>query len=213
MTSTSTHGHNSGGQYDQSLLAEAPKATKQMRQEGYNPDILKKNENANRDLERGLGTGASKERLAGTSTPRPSLTPTPTPRSPPFYRTKKGVIVIVIATLVVLGAVIGGAVGGTRNRHREDEAKGAAPGIGKAGGDSGDNGIGAGSPGGPPGGGGGIAPNSTSVQDPAGAITSLLESHSPSKTTTSRIGVPTRGDNGIASVPGSIVKLVGAPPL
>ncbi|KAJ8075784.1 hypothetical protein AAF712_004658 [Marasmius tenuissimus] len=123
---SSNHGH---GAYDQSLLAAAPETTKQMRQEGYNPDILSapktsnaSNTNLNRDLESGIT--ASKERLGPNS-----ATPIP-PRRVPFYRTTKGMVIIGIAALVVIGAIVGGAVGGTRKKKNEDGDSSDAPGSG-----------------------------------------------------------------------------------
>ncbi|KAF9260978.1 hypothetical protein L218DRAFT_961875 [Marasmius fiardii PR-910] len=145
-TSTSNHGH--GGQYDQSLLAEAPTSTKQMRQEGYDPAILKApspvNRTAleNRDLESGLSTGASKERLAAVG--GSGASPTPTPRPVPFFRTKKGVAVIIVAVLVVIGVVIGGAVGGTRKKSKPNDVvsnPGATVGNGGGGGSGSGSGI------------------------------------------------------------------------
>ncbi|KAG7442071.1 uncharacterized protein BT62DRAFT_922889 [Guyanagaster necrorhizus] len=99
--------------YDQALLAEAPAATKAQLQEGYNPDILRPNRtppvlsDTEPDPESQSGPPTSKEHLplsAGSSSPL---------RRIPFWRTRKGIIIIVIAVIVVIGAVVGGAVGGT----------------------------------------------------------------------------------------------------
>ncbi|RDB18140.1 hypothetical protein Hypma_000616 [Hypsizygus marmoreus] len=104
------------GHYDQTLLAEAPAATRKQLQEGYTTDLLDPNlgkvtppPSASRaDPERGL---AAKEY---------PHEPHAAPAAVPFWRTTKGKIIIAIAALVVVGAVIGGAVGGTRKKKNPD---------------------------------------------------------------------------------------------
>ncbi|GLB44290.1 hypothetical protein LshimejAT787_1602200 [Lyophyllum shimeji] len=99
------------GHYDQNLLAAAPAATKAQLQEGYTTDLLNPDHGKATpppstpapDLERGL---VNKEYLSPA-------------RAPPFWRTRKGIIIIAVAAVVVLAAVIGGAVGGTRNKHKD----------------------------------------------------------------------------------------------
>ncbi|KAF9522603.1 hypothetical protein CPB83DRAFT_899482 [Crepidotus variabilis] len=107
----SSHGHAA---YDENLLAAAPVATKAQLQSGYTTDLLDSKANTQRvpssrrtdDLESGH---AYVDKTATSSSP--SHTPVAAPI--PFYRTKKGRIIIAIGALLVLAAIIGGAVGGT----------------------------------------------------------------------------------------------------
>lgn len=100
--------------YDASLLASAPKATREMVQEGYNPYILdaqtqarsKSSQIAPAAVENGENSQPpSKEAHLNTRT---------TPKLP-FYRTRTGIIIISLVALAILAAIIGGAVGGTRH--------------------------------------------------------------------------------------------------
>ncbi|KAK0218971.1 hypothetical protein IW262DRAFT_1483336 [Armillaria fumosa] len=99
--------------YDEALLAEAPAATRTQLQEGYNPDILRPNRtppvrnDTDPDPESQSGPPTSKEHLPLSAESSPPL------RRILFWRTRKGIIIIVIAVIVVIGAVVGGAVGGT----------------------------------------------------------------------------------------------------
>ncbi|KAK0200489.1 hypothetical protein DFS33DRAFT_161819 [Desarmillaria ectypa] len=113
--------------YDQALLAEAPAATKAQLQEGYNPDILRPNRTSpvrsdtDPDPESQSGPPTSKEHLPLSAGSSPPL------RRIPFWRTRKGIIIIVIAVIVVIGAVVGGAVGGTvgkSSNNNNNAAKG-----------------------------------------------------------------------------------------
>jgi len=95
-------------EYDANLLASAPKATKEQLQSGYTTDLLKPKPKSRRtrDLEAGQVDQKNTE-----SSPAPSkIAPVP------FYRSRKGIIVISIVVIVVLGAVIGGAVGATQGK-------------------------------------------------------------------------------------------------
>ncbi|TFK37309.1 hypothetical protein BDQ12DRAFT_685651 [Crucibulum laeve] len=95
----------SAGTYDESLLASAPAATSAQLQNGYNVDLLspgKATPPVTRDTEAAY---ASKEHVHHLATPQ---------RRTPFWRTTKGIIIMVIAALVVIGAVVGGAVGGSK---------------------------------------------------------------------------------------------------
>lgn len=82
-------------------------------QEGYNPEILNTSKTrvatpaaaaAASDPELGRPT---KERYAQQTNARPA-----------FWRTTKGIIIIVVAIVVILAAVIGGAVGGTVGKKK-----------------------------------------------------------------------------------------------
>ncbi|KAF8904913.1 hypothetical protein CPB85DRAFT_952558 [Mucidula mucida] len=107
----STNGH-----YDQALLAEAQAPTKAQLQEGYNADILRPNRTPVRNDTSSSGprsTPASKEHL-----PIPVTQP---PTKQPFWRTRKGMIIIAIVALVIIGAVVGGAVGGTVGKKSNND--------------------------------------------------------------------------------------------
>jgi hypothetical protein len=112
---SSGHGHPT---YDENLLAAAPAATKQQLQSGYTTDLL--NEKAGQvpprkveDVEAGRvqPDKAAKYTSNGTTTPLPTYV---APPAVPFYRTKKGIIIIGVAVVVILAAIIGGAVGGSK---------------------------------------------------------------------------------------------------
>jgi len=100
------------GHYDQNLLAAAPVATRAQLQEGYTTDLLDPNHGkatpphsaSQADPERGL---VHKE-YAGHVTSR----------AQPFWRTRKGMIIIFIVAVVIVAAVIGGAVGGTAGKKQ-----------------------------------------------------------------------------------------------
>ncbi|KAJ3807749.1 hypothetical protein F5876DRAFT_67857 [Lentinula aff. lateritia] len=102
--------------YDSSLLAAAPQATREMRQEGYNPHILdQEQKKSNASLAPVVGGSAndltSKEYPPNSNLRDPSALP-----KTPFYRTRKGIIIIAILAIVIIAAIIGGAVGGTSHK-------------------------------------------------------------------------------------------------
>ncbi|SJL06933.1 uncharacterized protein ARMOST_10275 [Armillaria ostoyae] len=116
--------------YDEALLAEAPAATRAQLQEGYNPDILRPNRtppvrnDTDPDPESQSGPPTSKEHLPLSAESSPPL------RRIPFWRTRKGIIIIVIAVIVVIGAVVGGAVGGTVGKSSSSSSNDAVEGGG-----------------------------------------------------------------------------------
>jgi len=77
-----------------------------------------------RDLEAGQVDQKKTQPTTTTeSSPAPSkITPVP------FYRTRRGIIVIAIVVIVVLGAVIGGAVGATQGKKVQAAAVPVDPG-------------------------------------------------------------------------------------
>ncbi|KDQ52454.1 hypothetical protein JAAARDRAFT_198367 [Jaapia argillacea MUCL 33604] len=113
--------HN--GSYDAALLAAAPVATRAEKQEGYNVDLLD-NGRPNRAASTSPGPAtvltphrsdpelaASKERYANGLSPSSSA-------KVPFWRTTKGLIILVVVAIVIIGAVVGGAVGGTAGKKK-----------------------------------------------------------------------------------------------
>jgi len=167
------------GHYDQALLASAPEVTGSQRQGGYTTDILTANHGkatppltAQSDLESGLVTKEYDHQ--------------PATRALPFWRTRKGMIIIFVAGIVILAAVIGGAVGGTAGKK---SSKGApdtsAPGVGGGSGDSGAPGKG-------------------------GATTSADPAPSPPGPTATAPGAPVGSDTG-AGVGGAKPTTTGPP--
>ncbi|THH11883.1 hypothetical protein EW146_g7891 [Bondarzewia mesenterica] len=95
--------------YDQRLLASAPKVTRAEKQGGYNVDLLEEGRrhgsaspppNASPVSEHG---GPSQ----GIIMPATAIAYTSSKR--PWYRTRAGIIGLVVLALVIIGAVIGGA--------------------------------------------------------------------------------------------------------
>ncbi|OCB85970.1 hypothetical protein A7U60_g6864 [Sanghuangporus baumii] len=120
--------------YDKALLDEAPEVTPQQRQRFYDADLLNDDRQrdglpagaaapiaarSNTDLEAGVVHGKrSKEyaQLPLSSTAIRSSTKTP------WYKTRKGIIGLVILAIVIIGAVVGGAVGGTVGKNDDDNS-------------------------------------------------------------------------------------------
>ncbi|KAF8153761.1 hypothetical protein B0H34DRAFT_799719 [Crassisporium funariophilum] len=100
---------SAGHQYDESLLASAPVATREQLQSGYTTDLLTEKATpptSRRDLEAATTPMVVNREVAHT-----------TPVKTPFYRTKKGIIIIVVVVLVIIAAVVGGAVGGSKKKN------------------------------------------------------------------------------------------------
>jgi len=93
--------------YDQKLLATAPVATKELLQGGYRTDILNSS------------PGKTTPPLVPSDPERAVVSKEYVPAPPhlPFWRTRKGMMIIFVVGIVILGAVIGGAVGGTAGHH------------------------------------------------------------------------------------------------
>lgn len=154
---------SSPSSYDQGLLASAPAATRVQLQEGYTTDIL--------DSPHGGSTSPhptplapshfapqSDPELDSVSASKELNGHSSKTKTVPFWRTTKGIVLIILAIIVVLGAVIGGAVGGTR---KTKNATAASPAVTTT---SGSGGLSAGSPTTSGGIGISIAPPNTSIQ-------------------------------------------------
>ncbi|KZV70548.1 hypothetical protein PENSPDRAFT_651427 [Peniophora sp. CONT] len=113
------------GQYDERLLAEAPQTTRAAKQEGYNVDLL------NQPHPAGSSSSLQEPTAAQPVNPnRNAYTPPATAASDapqlytthktPWYRTTRGILILAIAALVIIGAVVGGAVGGTVGKHKNN---------------------------------------------------------------------------------------------
>jgi hypothetical protein len=112
------------GHYDQDLLASAPKPTKELLQGGYTTELLNPTHGRNTSPHPVQSEDAH---LAPQSDPeRDSLSPSKefndTKKPLPFWRTTKGIVIIIVVILIVLGAVIGGGVGGTRGKSKPSSA-------------------------------------------------------------------------------------------
>ncbi|KAJ3755994.1 hypothetical protein EV360DRAFT_85390 [Lentinula raphanica] len=106
--------------YDSSLLASAPQATREMRQEGYNPLILEE-EHKSKAIASPIPVVPDQGSAADLTSKEYPPNPNPgefttQPKRLPFYRTRKGMIIIAIVAIVIIAAVIGGAVGGTSHK-------------------------------------------------------------------------------------------------
>ncbi|KAH0834126.1 hypothetical protein J3R83DRAFT_11416, partial [Lanmaoa asiatica] len=109
--------------YDQNLLDEAPRATRAQLQEGYNVDLLEQPPRRMPSVRSPLPQTPQPAPLTVPLTPGIAETglgeklgaPTPAASKPrtSFWRSRNGIIAIVLIVLIVIGAVVGGAVGGT----------------------------------------------------------------------------------------------------
>jgi len=111
--------------YDQTLLGDAPRATRAQLQEGYNVDLLEQPPRRTSSVRKPPPqipaqlpptaplTPAIPETVPGEKfASAPYIPQAPEPRTS-FWRSRKGVITVVLIALIVIGAVVGGAVGGT----------------------------------------------------------------------------------------------------
>ncbi|KAG8863472.1 hypothetical protein FRB96_008212 [Tulasnella sp. 330] len=116
--------------YDQGLLQNAPASTKAEQRQGYDVDLLSEGPrpppsnayNHNHDHPNPIAT---EEKATHTDF-------SPTSKRLPFWRTRTGMAVIAILTIIIIGAIVGGAVGGTVGKHKSSPATmtGASDGSG-----------------------------------------------------------------------------------
>ncbi|THH06308.1 hypothetical protein EW145_g4174 [Phellinidium pouzarii] len=118
---------SNGASYDKALLDDAPQVTPHQRQRFYDADILLSDANQQQHEN---GTNGAAGRPTGAAAPAQrsntdiesgrvhskEYTPLPPPavHRLPWYKSRTGIIAIVIVILVIIGAVVGGAVGGTQ---------------------------------------------------------------------------------------------------
>ncbi|TFK50578.1 hypothetical protein OE88DRAFT_269911 [Heliocybe sulcata] len=122
--------------YDERLLASAPAATRAEKQEGYNIDLLDEEPSrAGRASTTHDHTGGyvqgNRYSGAASAPDTPSLEEKPGPLSrgrTPWWRTATGIAVLVILSLIIVGAVVGGAVGGSlgSRKSQNDLAEGSS---------------------------------------------------------------------------------------
>jgi len=119
-------------EYDENLLASAPAATKAQLQGGYTTDLLAEKAtppSSQRGHGRDVEPGRSSNGSSKPSKPTPPEAPL-TPAKLPFYRTKKGIVILaVVAAVVIIAAAVGGGVGGSRKKSNNTSAQpaGSAP--------------------------------------------------------------------------------------
>jgi len=109
-----------GGDYDERLLDSAPKATKAAKQEGYNVNLL---DSGNSETPMNARTAPT---VDGHASLEAGVPPTKesydSSYSLPWYRQKKGRIIILVVAIIIIGAVVGGAVGGTLASKNNDNS-------------------------------------------------------------------------------------------
>ncbi|KAF8840647.1 hypothetical protein BDN67DRAFT_626514 [Paxillus ammoniavirescens] len=120
--------------YDQNLLDEAPRATRAQLQEGYSVDLLEDRPRRSPSMRSpatpapttavvpltpGIAETGSREKF-GSAAPASRLS---------FWRTRNGIITIVVIAVVIVGAVVGGAVGGTVGKSSSNNNLGGSTGT------------------------------------------------------------------------------------
>jgi len=120
--------------YDQNLLDEAPRATRAQLQEGYSVDLLEDRPRRSASMRSpatpapttavvpltpGIAETGSREKF-GSATPASRQS---------FWRTRNGIITIVVIAVVIIGAVVGGAVGGTAGKKSSNNNTGDSTGT------------------------------------------------------------------------------------
>ncbi|THH07716.1 hypothetical protein EW146_g9229 [Bondarzewia mesenterica] len=105
------------GGYDQRLLASAPKVTRAEKQGGYNVDLLEEGRRHGSASPPPNASPVSEHGGPSQDIIMPATATAYTSSKRPWYRTRAGIIGLVVLALVIIGAVIGGAVGGTRSNH------------------------------------------------------------------------------------------------
>ncbi|KAI0299045.1 hypothetical protein B0F90DRAFT_1730316 [Multifurca ochricompacta] len=132
--------NDSNAGYDHTILSSVPDPTRAEKQEGYNVDLLEESRNPRAitppnglssdqhgptiDYSPGAVSYARKEESRSDHEPV-------TPRVP-WYRTRRGIIGIVVAVVIVVGAAVGGGVGGTRHSSHSSNSN-ASNGVGQSG--------------------------------------------------------------------------------
>jgi len=123
MSASSSYPPGPGGDYDERLLNNAPKATKAELQEGYNVNLLASDSS---DSPMNARTQATIDEHgpheAGTP---PNKETYPSSYSVPWYRQGKWRVLMLVVAVVIIGAVVGGVVGhvvSVNNRNNKSNA-------------------------------------------------------------------------------------------
>ncbi|KAI9511226.1 hypothetical protein F5148DRAFT_1172756 [Russula earlei] len=131
---------DNGASYDRTLLSSVPDPTRAEKQEGYDVDILDESRDrraptppkalAPSDQQHGpsavgYSPGALSYARKEEQAPAPATTTANgyelVLEKVPWYRTRWGIIAIVVVIILIIGGAVGGAVGGTR--HGSDKSK------------------------------------------------------------------------------------------
>ncbi|TEB23090.1 hypothetical protein FA13DRAFT_1740400 [Coprinellus micaceus] len=196
-------------EYDEALLKAAPEIDKKQRQEGYSTDLLQDPKpekhrsstpgppratspsTSNRDLERGAparsGTGSSAAHTPAPNGAAATAVNSPSPLKPvksrPFYKTRKGLILIgAVLIAIIIAAVVGGVVGSRKKNDNNSEPAAPAATTTQASGDDNQQGGVGGEQGA-----GGAPPDEQGV---GGSITSTSTSTTEAPAATDAQGLP-----------------------
>ncbi|KAI9461948.1 hypothetical protein BJY52DRAFT_1185294 [Lactarius psammicola] len=142
--------------YDRSLLSSVPGPTRAEKQEGYNVDLLE--EGRDRRAPSPPTNGAASDHngtlldyspgaMSYARKDGPTTTTNdyePIEKRVPWYRTRKGIIGIVMALLVIIAAAVGGGVGGTRHSSKSASSNNATTtsGVGQSASNGTEQGVG-----------------------------------------------------------------------
>lgn len=109
-----------GGDYDERLLDNAPKATKAELQEGYNVNLLASDTSETPINQRTQATVDDHHSLeAGTPPSKEGYTS----YAVPWYRQGKWRAIMLVGGIIIVGAIIGGVVGGVlSSKHKNPSA-------------------------------------------------------------------------------------------
>ncbi|KAI9430862.1 hypothetical protein H4582DRAFT_2014538 [Lactarius indigo] len=133
------------GGYDHSLLSSVPGPTRAEKQEGYNVDLLE--ESRDHRAPSPPTNGATSDHngtlldyspgavsFARKEDPKTATMNDyePVERRVPWYRTRKGIIGIVVVAIVIIAAAVGGGVGGTQHHSNNATKSNATNGVGQS---------------------------------------------------------------------------------
>jgi len=193
--------------YDATLLKDSPEVSNLARQEGYNVDLLNEKPVPNRALSPAtnapIHTRKSVHPPGRTRLAEEDVPPIPMnhieQKRVPFWRTTKGLALIAVGFVVIIGAIVGGAVGGTvAHKHSQKNATNSAgSGAGDGGGVMGLPSLG-------PGAG---STNSSTIASSSSANSSSIHTSSSSNNAihgaTNTGGAPPKPSDGSDNDPGS----------
>ncbi|KAF8487172.1 hypothetical protein DFH94DRAFT_687643 [Russula ochroleuca] len=120
--------HRNDTTYDRSLLSSIPKPTRAEKQEGYNIDLLDEGRDRAATTAQEVQTGATdgySPGAIGLARKEGQLeNGDHVAKKAPWYRTRWGMITIVIIIILIIGGAVGGAVGGTHHSNSHSGSNG-----------------------------------------------------------------------------------------
>ncbi|KAH9980577.1 hypothetical protein BJV74DRAFT_887734 [Russula compacta] len=134
--------NDNSASYDRTLLSSVPDPTRAEKQEGYNLDLLDEGRDRRAPTPPDSNSGPPQDQQQGTTV---GYSPGavgyarkeglenghgPVVAKVPWYRTKWGIIGIVVVLVLIIGGVVGGAVGGTQ--HSSHKSTTAVEGQGQS---------------------------------------------------------------------------------